>query len=98
MLEYNKYYELLLKYRMITPICKHELHLIKDELKASNSDIDGYLNLFSIYFSLVDSGNVCMTLNETKLKEKWENQIKGAKTLATDNTRYSDDVIEEANA
>ena len=97
MLEYNKYYELLLKYRMITPIWKYELDLIKDELKASNSDIDGYLNLFSIYFSLVDSGNVCMTLNETKLKEKWENQIKGAKTLATDNTRYSDDVIEEAN-
>ena len=96
MLDYNEFYELLKKYGMITPIWKYELDLIKDELNVSDNEKDYYLILFSIYFSLINSGNVCMSLEENVLNKKWDNQINGAMTLATDETRYSADDISKA--
>ena len=94
-MEYKDFYKLLSKYRMITPIWEYELELIKNEM--DKSDKDNYLILFSIYFSLIGKGNVCMSLDENILSKKWEAELKDAKTLAIDpdkNTQEEKDAID----
>ncbi len=78
---YVDFYEKLLEVRLITPIWKYALELIEKQI---GDDKDNELILFCIYFSLIDSGNVCMSLVETILDLKWSSQVDGAKKLLED--------------
>ena len=92
---YKDFYKLLSKYRMITPIWEYELELIKN--KMDNSDKDNYLILFSIYFSLIGKGNVCMSLDKEILSKKWNMELNDAKILAIDPDKYTKEEIDIIN-
>ena len=79
---------------MITPIWGYELDLIKDKLESKSED--EYLSIFAIYFSLICSGNICMSLDKDILKAKWEEKINDCYILSTDEGRFKDSIIEEA--
>lgn len=75
-MKYYDFYKLLNDNRLITPIWKCELDLINEIIDIEDKDI--YLELFSIYFSLICSGNTCMSLDEKILSNKWNNILDGA--------------------
>ena len=83
-MKYLDFYNLLFKYRLITPIWKYELELINNEFNCN----DECLNLFSIYFSLIDFGNVCMSLNSEILMNKWEELVLNQKVLFIDDDSF----------
>ena len=82
-MEYLKFYEALLSNHLITPIWKEVSLLISDEMDEFDNK-DDYLILFFILFSLVDDGNLCMSLNKEKLLEKWHHKLEGTKILLED--------------
>ena len=90
MISYKSFYDFLLKNKMITKIWKYILELIEEEIK-DNNNLEYYLIIFSIYFSLINDGNICISLNEETLKEKWLNKCNDNKILLSD----SDDFNEE---
>ena len=94
-MEYKNFYNLLFKYRMITPIWEYELKLIENEM--NNSDKDNYLILFSIYFSLIGKGNVGMSLDKEILSKKWNMELNDAKILAIDPDKYTQEEIDVIN-
>ena len=96
-MSYNEFYEYLLKYRMITPIWKYEIELIKECILNEQDDIkNNCLILFLIYFSLIQKGNATMALTKKILKEKWENELEAEEILYSDKDRYEEDEIEAA--
>ena len=62
-MDYKEYYNLLLENKMITPIWKYVLELIEEEIK-DNKNKDYYLVIFAIYFSLINDGNITISLNK----------------------------------
>lgn len=77
-MKYQEFYELLEENRLLTPIWKKVASLLYDELDIE--DKDSLVSLFGLYFSLLDDGNICMSLDhdilERKLTKKLqENQI-----------------------
>lgn len=82
-MEWLEYYEALLKNRLITPIWKEVLSLLEGEIE-NVSGKDDYLVLLSILFSLVDEGNICMSLNKDRLLNKWSEKLEQTKVLLTD--------------
>ena len=62
-MDYKEYYNLLLENKMITPIWKYVLELIEEEIK-DNENKDYYLVIFAIYFSLINDGNITISLNK----------------------------------
>ena len=92
--DYNYFYELLTKTNLITPIWKYELDLISNEIKNEENK-DCYLIIFSIYFSLINSGNICISLNKNKLSEKWMKQILGSLKLQEDKDDFDLNIYEE---
>ena len=98
-MSYNEFYEYLLKYRMITPIWKYEIELIKECILNEQDDIkNNCLILFLIYFSLIQKGNATMALTKKILKEKWENELEAEEILYSDKDRYEEDEIESTRA
>ena len=83
MMEYLKYYEALLKNRLITPIWKEVISLIENEIDDSDYK-DDCLILFFVLFSLVDDGNICMSLNKEGLSHKWHKKLEGTRILLED--------------
>ncbi len=79
-MEYLKYFDSLLTNRLITPIWREVLLLIDNELGNDKSK-DDYLILFTILFSLIDDGNICMSIDKNILLDKWENKLEGARIL-----------------
>lgn len=71
---YKKYIEALKEVRIISPIWELELDFVSNEL-GDLANKDEILSLFAIYFSLICDGNLYMSLEETKLKEKWEKKL-----------------------
>ena len=89
MVEYKEFYNSLLNNRLIMPIWEYILELIEKEI-YDNVDKHYYLILFSIYFSLVDDGNICMSLDKEKLRVKWIKKLDSTKILLENNIEYSD--------
>lgn len=82
-MNYIDFYNELLSHRLITPIWKYILDLIENEIK-NVEEKDIYLNIFAIYFSLIDSGNATISLDCNVLKEKWNASLEDAKVLSND--------------
>ncbi len=86
------FYNLLSHFNIINPLWFHILELIENEIKDED-DKDINLNLFSIYFSLIDDGNCCISLNEKKLYDKWKMKLDGIDTSnmnSSDKNRYDE--------
>ena len=90
MISYKSFYDFLLKNKMITKIWKYILELIEEEIK-DNTNLDYYLIIFSIYFSLVNDGNICISLDEETLKEKWLNKCNDNKILLNDSEDFNEE-------
>ena len=73
--EYNNLKELVIKYKLMSPIWKYVLELIEEELDFNENEQEYVLILFIIYFCLIDDGNICMSLNEKILNEKWHKKV-----------------------
>ena len=93
MISYQSFYNFLLKNKLITPIWKYILELIDNEIiDVSNKDY--YLQIFSIYFSLINDGNICISLDKQVLKEKWLNKLKDNKILLSESTEFNESEFE----
>ena len=66
MSNYIDFYNKLFEYRMISSVYKHLLGLIEEEIKDVTNK-EEVLILFSIYFSLINDGNICMSLDKDTL-------------------------------
>lgn len=82
-MEYNKFIDALINNRLLTTIWKEVITLIDNEMDDSN-DKDDCLILFSILFSLIDDGNIAMSLVKDKLLSKWDDKLKGTRILLED--------------
>ena len=60
--------------RLLSPIWKYVLDLIKEQIK-DKEDLEDYLNTFAVFFSFVDDGNVCASLDKETLLTKWKNKL-----------------------
>lgn len=94
MINYNEFYELLKKVNLITPIWKYELDLISNEIKNEKNK-DYYLIIFAIYFSLVNSGNICISLDKDILSNKWNKQVLGSLKLEEDKDDFDLNIFDE---
>ena len=68
------FYDLLNKNKLITPIWKYILDIIDNEIKDIDNKND-YIDIFACYFSLIDNGNTCISLDSNVLKTKWFQRI-----------------------
>ena len=90
-----KFNEILIKYNLMNKVWIYSSRLISS--KINNDNKDEYLKLFSILFSLIDDGNICMSLNKDILKNKWNNKIEGIKTQYESSLNELDILKEESN-
>lgn len=90
---YKDFFNLLFKNKMIQPIWEYVLDLINEEIKDKENK-EYYLNIFTIYFSLVDEGNVTISLNKEILLKKWNKKIMDTKIRYEDNEDFNIDDIE----
>ena len=86
---YKEFYDFLLKNRLIEPIWWYILNIIENEINDVENK-DNYLIVFTIYFCLINDGNVCISLNEEVLKQKWENKLNSSKILLIDNNDFDE--------
>ena len=84
MSNYKEFYNFLINNNMITPIWSYILEIIDNEISKEKNK-DDYLMIFSIYFSLIGEGNICISLDEDKLKAKWNKKVQATKILLKDN-------------
>ena len=87
---YKEYYNLLLENKMITPIWKYVLELIEEEIK-DNENKDYYLVIFAIYFSLINDGNITISLNKDVLTKKWESKLNATAILLEESGSYNEE-------
>ena len=93
---YKEIYEFLLGNKLINPVWKYILELIEKEInKKNNKDI--YLIIFMVYFSLIDDGNICISLDKEILKNKWNIKIKASKILLSENEDFSETLFDKNN-
>ncbi len=86
MLNYEEFNKLLLKYRFM-----NESWVFANEFISQNLSInykDEYLKLFSIFYSLVDDGNICMSTNKDILIKKWNEKVEGTRISNLENKNY----------
>ena len=93
-MDYLSFYEKLNNAKMISPVWEHVLSLIHDELK-DKEHINEYLILFAIFFSLVDEGNICMSLDKETLFDKWLSKVESAKVSLEDIDEFNDKLFKE---
>lgn len=86
---YKKFYDFLLKNKLITNVWGYILELIEKEI-ITNSNKEYYLIIFSIYFSLINDGNITISLDKETLKNKWLSKIKDNKILLLDNEDFDE--------
>lgn len=86
---YLALFDLLKEKQAISDIWKSVLTMLKNQYDVS----DDLLNLFCLFFSLVDDGNICIPLNTDKLKAKWNKKLEGLD--ATDANIDYDTIIEK---
>ena len=96
MMNYKSFYEFLLKNKLITKIWKHVLELI-EEIINTDENKDYYLVIFTIYFSLINDGNICISLDKETLKAKWLKKIEKTKILQIENKDYNAEEFDEFN-
>ena len=89
-MDYKEYYNLLLENKMITPIWKYVLELIEEEIK-DNKNKDYYLVIFAIYFSLINDGNITISLNKYVLTKKWESKLDATAILLEESGSYNEE-------
>ena len=89
-MDYKEYYNLLLENKMITPIWKYVLELIEEEIK-DNENKDYYLVIFAIYFSLINDGNITISLNKDVLTKKWESKLDATAILLEESGSYNEE-------
>ena len=89
-MNYQEFYKLLSNNRLIAPIWEFELDLVNNEIKENKKKED-LLFLIAIYFSLIDDGNIAMSLDKDILSNKWNKKLNGVYELI----RESDDFIED---
>ena len=89
-MDYKEYYNLLLENKMITPIWKYVLELIEEEIK-DNENKDYYLVIFAIYFSLINDGNITISLNKDVLTKKWESKLNATAILLEESGSYNEE-------
>ena len=70
-----EFFELLLKNKFISNIWRYVLEMIDQNISDDLLDKQQLMNLFTIYFSLVDDGNTTISLDEKVLKSKWQKKI-----------------------
>ncbi|MBR2892125.1 MAG: AAA family ATPase [Bacilli bacterium] len=87
---YKAFYNFLLNSKMITPIWEYILELIEIEIK-DNKNKNYYLIIFSVYFSLIGDGNICISLNKEILKNKWNVKVNATKILLSENEDYNEE-------
>ena len=88
MINYETYINKLKEYHLINPIYLYLLDFIEEELK---DNIETYLTLFSIYFSLLSEGNVCMSLDKEKLLNKWNEKLSSTFILLNSKCEYNEE-------
>lgn len=86
-MEYLKFFNLLKQFKLINNIWENVIKLIAKQDKELNDDV---LNIFLIYFSLVDDGNICIKLSKEDLYNKWNNKLEGNKILLQENNTYDE--------
>lgn len=89
-MDYKEYYNLLLENKMITPIWKYVLELIEEEIK-DNENKNYYLVIFAIYFSLINDGNITISLNKDVLTKKWESKLDATAILLEESGSYNEE-------
>ncbi len=94
MSNYKEFYNFLINNNMITPIWSYILEIIDNEISKEKNK-DDYLMIFSIYFSLIGEGNICISLDEDKLKAKWNKKAQATKILLQDNEDYNEVIFNE---
>ena len=87
-MDYLLFFNLLNKNHFISLIWKDVLKLIKDDIKG---DVDQYLAVFTILFSLVDDGNIAMSIDKNKLLEKWNHKINSTQILMMELDDYQEE-------
>lgn len=92
-MNYKDYFDKLIDFKIITPIWKIELDFI-DEISNFN-DKNEVLSLFSIYFSLVCDGNLCMSLDKDILNKKWNKKLIETKIRLQEKNNFDPKDIDE---
>lgn len=87
---YKDFYKFLLKNRLISPIWEYILELIEKELDFKLNR-DYYLVLFTIYFSLIDDGNICISLDKDVLLKKWTSKYESGRVMQEDKEEYNEE-------
>lgn len=77
-------YEKMISCGMISDDRRHLLALLADELSGIE-DADEYLKLFTLYFSLIEDGNVYMSLEAEELRQKTAAKMNGLKVRFQEN-------------
>lgn len=94
MKDYNLFCEFLMKSKLMNPIWKYILDIIEKEINDKKFKNE-YLIIFAIYFSLIGDGNICISLNEKILKEKWNNKFIANKILLIENDDFNEEEYNE---
>lgn len=98
MVNYKSFYKFLLNNKLITPIWEYVLDMIEQEIIICNKNTDNkdyYLIIFSMYFSLICDGNICISLDKETLLKKWNVKINASKILLEDSEDYDSDEFDE---
>lgn len=93
MIKYKDFYLFLLRNRLIAPIWEYILELIEKQI-VNKEDKDYYLVLFTIYFSLINDGNICISLDVDALKSKWELKCKSGKVMLEEKEDFNETEFE----
>ena len=75
------FFELLLKNKFISNIWRYVLEMIDQNISDDLLDKQQLINLFTIYFSLIDDGNTTISLDEKVLKSKWQKKIEAVSEM-----------------
>ena len=92
MMNYKEFFKSLLDNRLISPIWEYVIDLISDEIDAEEKD--SYLILFETLFSLVDDGNICMSLNKNILKKKWNDKLDSIEVMLSEQNDFDKEKYE----
>ena len=79
---YKEFYDILKKKGLITDIWVYILELIAEQVDKTADGFESCMKLITIYFSLIDDGNTCMSLDSVDLSKKWNARLDSAKVYA----------------
>ncbi len=100
MLSLDEFNELLIKYGFMHEVWKYSSLLINENIREVSNSTE-LTKLFSLYFSLIDSGNICMSLDKNVLSSRWRQKVCETKSASFENDDYNeldfDVLIEESD-